>query len=134
MIALDPEMLLNASGLGSLDARDPAIWDSDVAKHEADPQVSKMPKGNPSLRITGVSFNMRAIFDGVLGSDLTCNIYIEPVLCWQAIGFDTHYEQSTTSAQYRRGVHMSLSYGGTIKVPNPFYVITSIASLFVYVF
>ena len=108
--------------------------------------------GNPSLRITGVSFEIRITIHGTVERPLA-SVYVTPVDGWHALGDDwTLNDLSVTHAaavasgeasygddygvrinNYRRGVQFNIAeISGTIEVFDAYTFLTNIASWFVY--
>ena len=136
-IELKLDQLLQYSGLGSLDTPNPAV----AAEYATYPSTS----GNPSLRITGVNFQVRVIYSGSLqphfgAKGLHATAKITTQLGWHSVQDLAHGKKdligdvtnqtrvSTTS----RGAHFHITFGGSVGVFDGLAVVTALANVSVF--
>ena len=117
--------------------------------------------GTPSLRITGITFEVRVVFNGSIGvpgsAAPAASIEVTPILGWHSLGDEmpivtegaTAVDPSSGVAvgaaapdvplgtthinKYKRGIHIDLSFSGSVYVFDPTYFLATLASWVIYI-
>jgi len=101
-------------------------------------QYATDASGNPSLRITGISFEVRVLFTGSLydqSRPIEANVHVTPIQGWHAIGSDmpiTLDGSGESHDNYRRGVHVRVSFGGSVTNLDLVTAVTVVAAYSVF--
>ena len=122
--------------MGSLDTRNPKVWN----EFKDYPSTT----GNPSLRLTGISFDVRIIYAGSLdpafgAQPLHATCKITTKLGWHSVQDLAHGDSlqfggvnSTSISTTSRGAHFRVSFGGSVGVFNLLFVVTALANISVF--
>ena len=138
LIALSVAEMIQWIGLNDIDSPDPEL------------------AGGPSLRLSGISFDLRLLYSGSVSAVAndrrpSATLKIVPSFGWQSRTEITHvddeqylgvgsgpagYEEAQTHDTYSvfpRGVHMRITFGGTIGDIDFLYLITQLSALIIYI-
>lgn len=144
-VSLTVSELLQMTGLGTLDDVDPVV----VATY---PDTT----GTASYRITGIAFDVRVVYFGSIsrfryGNPPRAQIRVSVTPGWHNTGDDVHFDDEhylglgsgevereqprtgDTYSVYKRGVHIKISFGGSIGWIVPMFLITQIAATLFYI-